>query len=76
MAVVTTLTLLVTAIVCILTIRSVVVPVRRFLGATTQLAEGNSAVHVPPGGIRELDTLANAFNSCGGRATDASASPT
>jgi diguanylate cyclase (GGDEF)-like protein len=62
MAIVTILTLLVTTGVCILTVRSVLVPVRRFLDATTQLALGNHRVHVPPGGIRELDTLANAFN--------------
>jgi diguanylate cyclase (GGDEF)-like protein len=62
MAVVTALTLLVTTIVCILTVRSVVMPVRRFLDATTKLGRGNHRVHVAPGGIRELDTLANAFN--------------
>jgi diguanylate cyclase (GGDEF)-like protein len=62
MAIVTTITLLVTTIVCILTIRSIVVPVRRFLAATTQLAAGTPRVHVAPGGIRELGTLANAFN--------------
>ena len=62
MAIVTILTLLVTTVVCILTVRSVVVPVRRFLEATTKLARGNHDVHVTPGGIRELDTLANAFN--------------
>jgi diguanylate cyclase (GGDEF)-like protein len=62
MAIVTIFTLLVTTGVCILTVRSVVVPVRRFLDATTQLALGNNRVHVTPGGIRELDTLANAFN--------------
>jgi diguanylate cyclase (GGDEF)-like protein len=62
MAIVTILTLLVTTVVCILTVRSVVVPVRRFLEATTKLARGNHDVHVTPGGIRELDTLADAFN--------------
>jgi diguanylate cyclase (GGDEF)-like protein len=62
MAIVTIFTLLVTTGVCILTVRSVVVPVRRFMDATTQLALGNHRVHVTPGGIRELDTLANAFN--------------
>jgi diguanylate cyclase (GGDEF)-like protein len=63
MAIVTILTLLVTTVVCILTVRSVVVPVRRFLQATTQLARGNHRVHVTPGGIRELETLATAFNA-------------
>jgi diguanylate cyclase (GGDEF)-like protein len=62
MAVVTLVTLLIATIVCILTVRSVVRPVRRFLHATTLLAQGNDRVQVPPGGIRELDTLANAFN--------------
>jgi HAMP domain-containing protein len=63
MAIVTVLTLLVTTVVCMFTVRSVVTPVRRFLDATTQLARGNHRVHVAPGGIRELDTLANAFNA-------------
>jgi diguanylate cyclase (GGDEF)-like protein len=62
MAYVTIFTLLVTGVVCMLTVRSVVVPVRRFLDATTKLGRGNHRVHVTPGGIRELDTLANAFN--------------
>jgi diguanylate cyclase (GGDEF)-like protein len=62
MAIVTILTLLITTVVCILTVRSVVMPVRRFLEATTKLARGNHDVHVTPGGIRELDSLANAFN--------------
>jgi diguanylate cyclase (GGDEF)-like protein len=62
MAIVTIFTLLVTTGVCILTVRSVVRPVRRFLDATAQLALGNNGVQVTPGGIRELNTLANAFN--------------
>ena len=63
MAIVTMLTLLVTAVVCILTVRSVIVPVRRFLDATTKLARGDDRVRVRSGGsIRELDTLASAFN--------------
>jgi diguanylate cyclase (GGDEF)-like protein len=62
LAVVTILTLLVAAVVCLLTIRGVVVPVRRFLDATTKLGRGDGRVHVKPGGVRELETLANAFN--------------
>jgi diguanylate cyclase (GGDEF)-like protein len=41
---------------------SIVRPVRRLLSATARIAKGESAVTVPRGGIRELDTLALAFN--------------
>jgi diguanylate cyclase (GGDEF)-like protein len=41
---------------------SIVRPVRRLLRATARIAKGESAVTVPRGGIRELDTLALAFN--------------
>ena len=45
------------------TILSVVGPVRRLHDATLRLAKGDTAVQVERGGIRELDTLAIAFNS-------------
>jgi diguanylate cyclase (GGDEF)-like protein len=48
--------------VTILTVRSIVVPVRRMLLATTRLARGELDARVPRGGIRELDVLAVAFN--------------
>jgi diguanylate cyclase (GGDEF)-like protein len=41
---------------------SIVRPVRRLLGASARIAKGESGVTVPRGGIRELDTLALAFN--------------
>jgi diguanylate cyclase (GGDEF)-like protein len=41
---------------------SIVRPVRRLHEATKRLASGDSAVRVPRGGIKELDTLAVAFN--------------
>jgi diguanylate cyclase (GGDEF)-like protein len=44
------------------TVRSVVLPVRRLVRATERLARGESGVTVPRGGVRELDTLAVAFN--------------
>src|ERR1019366_617122 len=50
-------------LVSIGTIRSIVAPVRQLLRATTQLAHGRTQVRVPRGGIRELDTLALAFNN-------------
>jgi diguanylate cyclase (GGDEF)-like protein len=44
------------------TVLSIVRPVRRLMGATARIAKGESGVTVPRGGIRELDTLALAFN--------------
>jgi diguanylate cyclase (GGDEF)-like protein len=44
------------------TVRSVVVPVRRLVRATERLAQGASGVAVSRGGVKELDTLAVAFN--------------
>jgi len=44
------------------TIISVVKPVRRLVQATQRLAQGESGVTVPRGGIKELDTLAVSFN--------------
>jgi diguanylate cyclase (GGDEF)-like protein len=48
---------------CFATIFSIVRPVRRLLAATNRLARGENARVVPTGGIRELDTLTQAFNS-------------
>ncbi len=44
------------------TVVSVVMPVRRLLRATRRIAQGETGVSVPRGGIRELDTLAVSFN--------------
>jgi len=45
------------------TVVSIVGPVRRLRDATVRVAKGDSAVRVRRGGIRELDTLAVAFNA-------------
>jgi nitrogen fixation/metabolism regulation signal transduction histidine kinase len=45
-----------------LTVRSIVVPVRRLLHATARLAKGDVDARVPAGGIKELATLGVAFN--------------
>ncbi|MFI4889277.1 MAG: putative bifunctional diguanylate cyclase/phosphodiesterase [Steroidobacterales bacterium] len=45
------------------TVLSVVRPVRRLLNATSRVARGDTEVRVPRGGIKELDTLAVAFNA-------------
>jgi diguanylate cyclase (GGDEF)-like protein len=52
-------------LVCIsfATVLSIVRPVRRLLNATARLAKGDSAIRVTRGGIKELDTLAVAFNA-------------
>jgi diguanylate cyclase (GGDEF)-like protein len=73
MAVVTAVVLLLVTAVSILTVRSVVRPVRRILGAAGALAAGNAQVQVARGGIRELDTLAHAFNDMASRIAAAQA---
>ena len=45
------------------TVLSIVGPVRRLRDATVRVAKGDAAVRVQRGGIRELDTLAVAFNA-------------
>ncbi len=53
--------------ISIATVRAVLTPVRRILRATAQVAKGDMQVRVPRGGIRELDTLAGAFNGMAGK---------
>lgn len=48
--------------ICVLTVRSIVLPIRRMLAATRRLAAGDVETRVPRGGIRELDDLSIAFN--------------
>ena len=49
--------------ICFATIFSIVRPVRRLVAATARLAKGENARVVATGGIRELETLAVAFNA-------------
>ena len=58
----TGLVLLILSVICVMTIRSIVLPVRRMLRATARRACGDIDARVPRGGIKELDTLAIAFN--------------
>jgi diguanylate cyclase (GGDEF)-like protein len=53
--------LLTLLLISITTIRSIVIPVRQLIRATRKLSSGGDA-QVSRGGIRELDTLAVAFN--------------
>jgi diguanylate cyclase (GGDEF)-like protein len=55
--------LVVLTYVCFVTIFSIVRPVRRLITATHKLAQGGNARVVASGGIRELESLAVAFNS-------------
>jgi diguanylate cyclase (GGDEF)-like protein len=55
--------LLVSLLICVGTVRSIVRPVRNMLQATARVAAGERSVVVERGGVRELDTLAAAFNS-------------
>jgi diguanylate cyclase (GGDEF)-like protein len=67
MAAVTAIVLLLVIALSILTVRSVLTPVRRILKGAAALAAGNVQVQVARGGIRELDTLAHAFNDMASR---------
>jgi diguanylate cyclase (GGDEF)-like protein len=73
MAAVTAIVLALVTAISILTVRSVVRPVRSILKATSILAAGNHQVQIPRGGIRELDTLADAFNEMAARIASAHA---
>ena len=55
------------------TVLSIVGPVRRLRDATARLARGDAMVRVPRGGIKELDTLAIAFNTMADELTTARA---
>ena len=73
MAMVTAAVILFTTAISIATVRSVMAPVHRILKATTRLARGDMGVQVSRGGIRELDTLAGAFNEMAARLAAAQA---
>jgi diguanylate cyclase (GGDEF)-like protein len=49
-------------LICIVTVRSIVGPVRRLMRATVRIAAGELDVRVHTGGIKELSTLSVAFN--------------
>ncbi len=59
---ITACVLLAVVIISAGTVMSIVTPVRRLLRASVQIARGNAAARVPRGGVKELDTLALAFN--------------
>ena len=73
LAAVTAIVIFFITIISIFTVRSVLAPVRRILQATAQLAGGDMRVQVARGGIRELDTLAHAFNDMATRLAAAQA---
>jgi diguanylate cyclase (GGDEF)-like protein len=57
------ITIAVLVYLCVGTVLSVVRPIRGLLEATTRIAGGDHQVRVERGGIKELDVLAQAFNS-------------
>ncbi len=63
--------LLVVLLVSIATVKSIVLPIRRLLLATSSLAKGDAHQPVPRGGIKELDILAVSFNQMGTELTAA-----
>ena len=67
MAALTTIVMFLVTAISILTVRSVVRPVRRILKGSSEIAAGNVRVQVVRGGVRELDTLAAAFNDMAAR---------
>jgi diguanylate cyclase (GGDEF)-like protein len=73
MALATTSVFLFIALISIMTVRSVMTPVRGMLKATGQIADGDMEARVPRGGLRELDTLAVAFNAMAVKLADAQA---
>lgn len=62
MAIVTAVVMFVICLISVLTVRSIVIPVRLLVKAAGQLAAGEPDVAVRRGGIRELDQLTGAFN--------------
>ncbi len=59
--------------ISIATVRSVVLPVRRLIQASEKIAAGEPCSRVPRGGIKELDSLAVAFNNMAERLSHAQA---
>jgi diguanylate cyclase (GGDEF)-like protein len=57
--------------ISIATVRSVVLPVRRLIAASEKIAAGEPGARVPRGGIKELDSLAVAFNNMAERLSQA-----
>jgi diguanylate cyclase (GGDEF)-like protein len=62
MGCITGLVLAILSAISVWTVRSILVPVGRILDATRRLSRGDVAVQVPRGGLKELDSLAAAFN--------------
>lgn len=54
--------LLIVLIISIATVRSIVLPIRRLLRATSQVARGDAYTPLHGGGLREMDVLARSFN--------------
>jgi len=61
-AVISAAVLVLLLLISVATVRSIVGPIRRFMLTTAQLANGDANARVGRGGIKELDTLALAFN--------------
>jgi diguanylate cyclase (GGDEF)-like protein len=61
-AVISAAVLVLLLLISVATVRSIVGPIRRFMLTTARLASGEADARVGRGGIKELDTLALAFN--------------
>jgi diguanylate cyclase (GGDEF)-like protein len=48
--------------ICVATVRSIVKPIRRLIATAARLGRGETDVRVATGGLREMDSLASAFN--------------
>ena len=62
MAFVTVLVMAMITVISVFTVRSIVLPVRRLVKATHDVAMGRSDVRVGRGGIKELDMVARSFD--------------
>lgn len=61
-AVISAAVLVLLLVISVATVRSIVGPIRKFMLTTARLANGDADARVGRGGIKELDTLALAFN--------------
>ena len=66
--------LLILLAISVATVRSIVRPIRQFMRTTARIARGDETARFTRGGIKELDTLAIAFNRMAESLADARAS--
>jgi diguanylate cyclase (GGDEF)-like protein len=73
-ATISSVVLLILLAISVATVRSIVRPIRQFMRTTARIAHGDETARFARGGIKELDTLAIAFNRMAASLADARAS--